>query len=156
ALNLLLHQVHLTYVVGDEVLKVTTEDQARGRMETRVHSVLDLVMPVADANTSSNDFVHAAMTQMTTENPNLKLNAATPYVSPNSIGGLSTPLSQSQSAMTTAAPSSSRTPTVTKENPKATMQEELMRLIMNTIAPLTWRDVGGQGTIEFYPLGMAL
>jgi type II secretory pathway component GspD/PulD (secretin) len=36
------------------------------------------------------------------------------------------------------------------------MQEELMRLIMNTIAPLTWRDVGGQGTIEFYPLGMAL
>src|SRR5207244_7848838 len=41
ALNLLLHQVHLTYVVGDEVLKVTTEDRARGRLETKTYQVLD-------------------------------------------------------------------------------------------------------------------
>src|SRR5207245_976261 len=66
------------------------------------------------------------------------------------------PISQSQSAMGAAAPAASTTPTVTKENPKGTLQEELIRLIQSVIAPLTWREVGGQGTIEFYPLGMAL
>jgi type II secretory pathway component GspD/PulD (secretin) len=156
ALNLLLHQVHLTYVVGDEVLKVTTEDQARGRMVTRIHPVLDLVIPVADASNSNSDFMHAALGQMTTDNPNLKLNSASPYIGLNSMAGPSSSISQSQSSPTTAMPTSSRTSTITKENPKATLQEELMKLIMNTIAPLTWRDVGGQGTIEFYPLGMAL
>jgi type II secretory pathway component GspD/PulD (secretin) len=27
---------------------------------------------------------------------------------------------------------------------------------MNNIAPLTWREMGGQGTIDYYPLGMSL
>jgi type II secretory pathway component GspD/PulD (secretin) len=156
ALNLLLHQVHLTYVVGDEVLKVTTEDQARGRLETRTYQVMDLVMPVPDATNGGNNPFQAMLAQQPAENPNLKLNMATPYIGLNSMAGISTPISQSQSASVTQAAASASTPTVTKQNPKGTMQEELMRLIMSTIAPLTWRDVGGQGTIEFYPLGMAL
>jgi type II secretory pathway component GspD/PulD (secretin) len=155
ALNLLLHQVHLTYVVGDEVLKVTTEDQARGRLKTVTYQVLDLIMPVPDATPNINP-LQAYMGQQGAENPNLKLNTATPYISMNSMNGLSTPISQSQSIAGTQASMSSSTPTVTKQNPKGTMQEELIRLITSTVAPLSWRDVGGQGTIEFYPLGMAL
>src|SRR5207248_1613981 len=38
ALNLLLGQAHLTYVVKDEVLKVTTEKGARGQLVQRVFS----------------------------------------------------------------------------------------------------------------------
>jgi type II secretory pathway component GspD/PulD (secretin) len=45
---------------------------------------------------------------------------------------------------------------VTKENPKGTMEDVLIKLITNTIAPQSWASVGGQGTIDFYPLGMAL
>jgi type II secretory pathway component GspD/PulD (secretin) len=165
ALNLLLHQVHLTYVVGDEVLKVTTEDQARGRMVMKIHPVLDLVIPVLDANPANSNPILRAAGQQPADNPNLQLNTATPFVGLNSMAGASTPVSQSQSILRTAGSSStgstasafsSGTPTVTKQNPKGTLQEELIRLIMNTIAPQTWRDMGGQGTIDFYPLGMAL
>jgi type II secretory pathway component GspD/PulD (secretin) len=155
ALNLLLGQARLTYVVADEVLKVTTQDQARGRMETRVHAVPDLVIPVQDANqTGGNSVLRAAWGQLTQDNPTLKLNSATPFLGQNSMAGASTPISQSQSLG--QAPTSSGTPTITKENPKGTIQEELIRLIQSVIAPLTWREVGGQGTIEYYPLGFAL
>jgi type II secretory pathway component GspD/PulD (secretin) len=156
ALNLLLHQVHLTYVVGDEVLKVTTEDQARGRMKTQVYSVADLVLPVLDSNAANNSFMKTVPGMQPPQNPGLLLNNATPYIGLNSMAGSSTQISPGQSSPGLASPSSPVTPVITKENPKGTMQEDLMRLIMSAIAPTTWRDVGGQGTIEFYPLGMAL
>ena len=158
ALNLLLHQVHLTYVIGDEVLKVTTEDQARGRMEVKTYQVLDLIMAVPDANANNANPILKAAGQLPADNPNLMLNQSTPYLGLNSMAGPSTPMSQSQLVLHNgaAASSSSATPTVTKQNPKGTLQEELIRLIMNTIAPQTWRDMGGQGTIDYYPLGMAL
>jgi type II secretory pathway component GspD/PulD (secretin) len=137
------------------VLKVTTEDQARGRMVHKVYPVLDLVIPIPDATPINNNIMRA-VGQLPPDNPNLKLNSATPFIGLNSMNGPSTQMSQSQSAMGGATMTSSGTPTVTKENPKGTIQEDLIRLIMNVIAPTTWREVGGQGTIDYYPLGMAL
>ena len=46
ALKLLLNQVHLTYVIADDVLKVTTERKARGRLVQKVYRVAEL----GDAN----------------------------------------------------------------------------------------------------------
>ncbi len=43
-LKLLLNLVHLTYVVADDVLKITTEEQARGKLEQKVYQVTDLVI----------------------------------------------------------------------------------------------------------------
>src|SRR5262249_44155460 len=42
--------------------------------------------------------------------------------------------------------------------PKATqtMEAALISLIQNTVRPDSWKDVGGQGTIQYFPLGMAL
>jgi len=37
-----------------------------------------------------------------------------------------------------------------------TIEDKLISLIQTTIAPTTWKDVGGQGTIQYFPLGMAL
>jgi len=155
ALNLLLRQARLTYVVGDEVLKVTTEDQARGRMILKVYPVPDLVIPIPDATTPNSSVLRAAMGQLNVENSNLMLNSSTPYVGLNSMAGMSTPISQSQSAGGSPGSAASSTPKVTKENAR-TMQEELIRLIQSVIAPQTWREVGGQATIEYFPLGMAL
>src|SRR5262249_23191057 len=45
SLEMLLHQVHLTYVARDGVVLVTTQSQARGRAVTKVHPVGDLVSP---------------------------------------------------------------------------------------------------------------
>src|SRR5438552_3452835 len=36
------------------------------------------------------------------------------------------------------------------------LNDRLMQTIMNTIARDTWKDVGGQATMQYFPLGMAL
>src|SRR5207237_5618011 len=38
----------------------------------------------------------------------------------------------------------------------STMEELLIRLITDTVAPGSWAEVGGPGTIDYFPLGMAL
>ncbi len=50
ALTNVLHQVHLTYVIEDEVLKITTEAHAKGRMVLKTYQVADLVIPIEDHN----------------------------------------------------------------------------------------------------------
>jgi type II secretory pathway component GspD/PulD (secretin) len=40
--------------------------------------------------------------------------------------------------------------------PGETIQDLLMGLIQSTIATNSWSNAGGQGTIQYYPLGMAL
>ncbi|MFO0927922.1 MAG: hypothetical protein U0736_12920 [Gemmataceae bacterium] len=46
ALNLILHQVRLTYVIKDEVLQITTEEHARGKLVAVTYPVADLVILV--------------------------------------------------------------------------------------------------------------
>lgn len=36
------------------------------------------------------------------------------------------------------------------------LEDRLMKLICNAIAPQTWSAVGGRGTVDYFPLGMAL
>jgi len=155
ALNLLLHQAHLTYVVKDEVLNVTTEEHARGKLVNQIHPVLDLVIPVDDSEPNF-DPLKAAMVQGATPGSNVKFNAATPYQGMNSLPGGQT-VSQNQTMNSTAGMASSGNGlTVTKQNAKGTIEEVLIRLIENTIQPQSWASLGGQGTIMFYPMGMAL
>src|SRR5262249_25614246 len=40
--------------------------------------------------------------------------------------------------------------------PGQTMEDLLIKLITNTIKPETWEAMGGPGTIDYFPLGMAL
>ena len=37
-----------------------------------------------------------------------------------------------------------------------TLERELMQLVKSTVAPASWKDKGGPGSVRFYPLGMAL
>ncbi len=66
ALNLLLRSVHLTYVIDNDVLQITTEDHARGKNERRVFPVTDLVIAVE--NFSSADQSPAEQLRMQTIN----------------------------------------------------------------------------------------
>jgi hypothetical protein len=47
ALNLLLRQAHLVYVIRDEVLQITTPACGSGKLLTRIYQVADLVRPTA-------------------------------------------------------------------------------------------------------------
>ena len=44
-LQMLLHQAHLSYVVQDGVVLITTEAQARGKLTCKIHPVGDLLAP---------------------------------------------------------------------------------------------------------------
>ena len=46
ALSLILEPLHLTYMIKDEVLKVTSEQIRDGEIKTRVYNVADLVIPI--------------------------------------------------------------------------------------------------------------
>jgi general secretion pathway protein D len=48
-------------------------------------------------------------------------------------------------------------PVMRTEQPRKTLEEQLIKLIINTVQPESWKECGGKGTIEYYPpLGMAL
>ena len=54
ALNLILEPLHLTYVINDEVLKITSEQLRDGAVYPQTYSVADLVTPIPNFVPSSN------------------------------------------------------------------------------------------------------
>jgi type II secretory pathway component GspD/PulD (secretin)/tetratricopeptide (TPR) repeat protein len=147
ALNLVLHQVHLTYVVKDEVLQVTTEAHARGKLVVQNYNVADLVIPVQNAVVGGPSLLQQAVDQGQVNT--MRTNNVAPWLSPNSLPGGS-------NVGGSSAPNGQPTPQVTKQAPSQTMEDLLIKLITNTIAPQSWASMGGPGTIEYYPLGLAL
>ena len=54
ALNLILEPLHLTYVIDDEVLKITSEQIRDGEVYTKPYNVADLVIPIPNFVPSTN------------------------------------------------------------------------------------------------------
>jgi Flp pilus assembly secretin CpaC/tetratricopeptide (TPR) repeat protein len=153
ALKLLLHQVGLTYVVKDEVLQVTTEAHAHDKLVTKTYPVYDLVIPVSNvAMPDSIDPLHAFAAG---NSHNVLLNGTAPWLGSNSLGG-GKDVSQGGYTSGALAGGSPGNAKVTTENPKGTMEDVLIKMVTNVIAPQTWDSVGGQGHIEYYPLGGGL
>lgn len=163
ALNLLLKQAHLTYIIKDQVLQVTTEDNARGRFQQVVYPVTDLVVPVEDhALPAINDL--SVLLQRLSDAQLMPIRGVAPYTP---IGGLPagqqvSPGGSLQEALNngTAPPSfasqGSAQPQVNVRNPSKTLEENLIKLITTTIAPESWAEMGGKGTIQYYPLARGL
>ena len=155
ALNLLLHQAHLTYQVANDALIITTEENAHGKQERRVFPVLDLVIPVMNYTQGG---AAAALQQAIggsgSDNSNLKVNGqTTPWLGQSSMS-TGTPvgngmMTNGQNQTMTSMPAQAKAPS-------DTIEDVLIKLIQNTIEPQSWSTVGGPGTIEFYPLGKAL
>ncbi|MEX0613182.1 MAG: hypothetical protein WD229_13765, partial [Pirellulales bacterium] len=53
ALNLILEPLHLSYVIKDDVLKITSEQLRDGELETKTYNVADLVVPIPNFVPSS-------------------------------------------------------------------------------------------------------
>src|SRR5207249_4163341 len=78
---------------------------------------------------------------------------ATPFTGQHSLQGgqsVSGSLNNQQSTSSPTPASSSAQAT------KKTLEDVLIKLITNTIKPETWDSMGGPGTIDYFPLGMAL
>lgn len=156
ALNLMLSQLHLTHVIKDESLIITTEKNAHGNFVRKIYQVTDLVFPVRDAPTPAPLGIQPTTPNGAAANSFGTPGGPAPYIGPfglqngpqvgsASSGSLSGPMSQ-QSGGTT----------ITRQRPGNSIEGELISLIKNSVSPTSWDDHGGKGSIDYYPLGQAL
>jgi type II secretory pathway component GspD/PulD (secretin) len=150
ALNIILKKADLTHMIHDQSIVITTNEYARGDLKTVVYSVTDLVTPVPD---------HPSLMQQLWDS-RIK-NSIRNYEGQNNYSGgyvYNGPrtLQNGQPVGYPAGPENTLGGRPPKPEGTDRQDELLMRLIKSTIAPNTWADVGGQGTIQYYPIGGAL
>jgi type II secretory pathway component GspD/PulD (secretin) len=153
ALNILLGQARLTYVPENQMLKITTQENANGKLRRVIYPVADLVVPV-DNHTlpMSADFMQQ-MDKAVRDAGKVNIPGTQPF-SPS--GGLhnGVPASNPNSGLVSG---SGKTPvSVSMAGPGQTIEDVLIRLITTSVAPESWSDVGGKGTVQYFPLGLAL
>lgn len=169
ALNLILQPLRLSYVIQDEVLRVTSEHMRDSNVYNKVYNVADLVIPIPNFIPGYDIGLPSAIREA---------HNALGYgggVQPVSMG----PQALTISANTGQANSNSSVLAQMGEYgmiPKARSQpaqaigygtsgmggaamadfDTLIELITATIQPDTWDDVGGPGAIESFPTNLSL
>jgi Flp pilus assembly secretin CpaC len=160
ALKLVLSLVHLTYVVADDVLKITTEDQARGKLKQVVYPVADLVIAVENYGEVGKQ--PDPVTQLGMVNVNQALSQTMPATAMTGMpGGTVLPSIPPPGSTANAQPSafaaeSSGGNVQVIKHRQQTHEDMLIKLISNTVAPHSWAEQGGSGTIEYHPMTLAL
>jgi type II secretory pathway component GspD/PulD (secretin) len=162
ALNMVLHNVHLTHVIQDEVLRITTEAQARGKLLTVVHQVADLVIPIVDFGDVRNntppplyatDNTRSVNFSPTPVAGNFSLPPGTPTGTPT---GGSTSQGSPNNTPFASSSGGGQGNWEGRQSARNTLEESLIQLITHTVAPQSWSDMGGPGTIDYNPMTMAL
>jgi general secretion pathway protein D len=178
ALSLILEPLHLSYVIKDEVLKITSSTLRDGEVYTVTYNVADLVIPIPNFVPNSRMGLSGA------------LDSAYEAVGGGSMGGGGGPLSviashdgaQSNATLDPrllgqvnlnggrqivplgggGGPPQSGVPQNIGFGPGGAGGgaqadfDQLMQLITGTIAPTTWSDVGGAGAIRPFPTNLSL
>ena len=169
ALNLILEPLRLSYVIQNEVLRITSEQTRDTDVYSRVYNVADLVIPIPNFLPDSNIGLPGAIREA--------INATGKV---GQLGGMQnrglTLASHdgSSAAMTNASVlaqmgSAGMLPSVA---PRARQQlgftpgsmggasqadfDTLIDLITTTIAPQSWDTVGGPGSVEGFPTNLSL
>lgn len=173
ALNLILEPLHLSYVVKDEVLKITSEQMRDGQVYRVTYNVADLVIPIPN-------FVPTAM----------GIDAAYKGAMSNvGFGGSGVPFGSSQSTPLAVVASKDGRGNSGAMNPNMLAQmgtgpagmpggpknvpvggagpgglgggaqadfDSLIELITSTVKPTTWDAVGGPGSIAPFETNLSL
>ncbi|MEX0867540.1 MAG: hypothetical protein WD030_09290, partial [Pirellulales bacterium] len=161
ALNLILEPLHLSYVVKDEVLKITSEHVRAGEVYTVTYPVADLVIPIPDfvphnrmglAGALSEAYATTMRTGPGFQPPGY------PLAGGNTAGGN---LAAGTGGITPPgihAQSSSPSGFTTGGNGGAARADfdAIIQLMTSTVAPTTWAEVGGPGSIEAFEGNLSL
>ncbi|MBN2476163.1 MAG: general secretion pathway protein GspD [Pirellulales bacterium] len=168
ALNLILEPLQLTYVVKDEVLKVTSEQQREGETHRFVYSVADLVTPIPNFVPSPNmglaGAYHNAMSNVgygmgasfgASAAPLAVMasrdgNPGAAMINPALLAQVSGPASRGGGSMPMGFG-----PGGLGGGSQADF-DSLIDLITSTIQPDTWDDVGGPGSIAPFETNLSL
>lgn len=161
ALTVICQQAGLKHLVQNETIRITTPKGAAGQQMVKSIPVGDLVVPAPNYGA----------TPGLTLSETLRMAAESAFGMNSKMGGssLKTPangLSGGTGVGSTA--DGSDVPNRLRNTPReggassntgpanGTLERELIRLITQTIKPDSWQAMGGEGTIEYYPLGLAL
>src|SRR5262249_13727847 len=129
-------------VINDGVVQVTTPLGKRGKEVRVVYPVADLVTPRDTSGTSSAAKLLAQPTSGLygdgVTSPSMAWNVQNPGASDPYVPG--------------GGPHAGKAP----RRPGQSTEDLLMRLIIDTIEPGSWDNLGGSGHVDYYPLGMSL
>ncbi len=162
ALNIICQQAKLKHVIQDESIQITTAKHARGKQTMRTLSVGDLVVPAPNygqqPGLSFNDMMRSAWESGMGPN-RMAGPAGTPRM--NSSMGSGTGVGTSNGDANGASGRIKNLPSdggiqTNGSGSNQTLEKELIRLITTTIKPDSWRELGGEGSIEYFPLGLAM
>jgi general secretion pathway protein D len=162
ALNLLLKQAKLTWVVRDEVLLITTPANAKGKLVQRHYQVADLVTPIENYNIPS--VMNFDNQLQNVQNRQSGIQQSQGAAAPGA-GGLPGGQPAGVPGGSSGAPSPGGRnapygPGAQTNSPRAltssSMHQQLINLITSTVDPNSWAAQGGPGTIDYFPLGMTL
>ncbi|MEX0701642.1 MAG: hypothetical protein WD069_06045 [Planctomycetales bacterium] len=154
ALNLLLEPMHLTYTVKDEVLKITSRMRQQGELITDTYSVADLVVPIPNFQ-EHNPFAASTL-------------RGTPHMSVPSGGGLARPRGAAHMDVSDAIGGMGggpfRPPYRSGPELEASLSgggaavdfDALTELIVSTVEPGSWVEVGGHGTVLSFETTLSL
>lgn len=147
ALNLIVKQAKLNWVIRHEVIEVTTPENTQGKRRMHTYAIGDLVTPVVDKGTSEvNSFEEALKRHINNGAGAVKYNAPTPQLPPNALSH-GTPVSQG---------GGQNAPAWHGQGASHTLENVLISTITNIVAPESWEQSGGEGRIQYFPLGHAL
>ena len=167
-LNLILGQHRLGYVIQDEVLRITSDQDVAGDVYREVYYVGDLVIPIPNFTPGYNNGMAGALAQAhaalgygpggfahnrnrdklplaIAENTTQDANAASPLA-----------LGQLSSANPLPAMQNGPQPMGGMGGASGADFDTLINLITNTVSPNSWDDVGGPGAIESFEGNLSL
>lgn len=169
ALNLILQPHHLSYVIKDEVLKITSEQLRAGEIYTRTYSVADLIVPIPNFVPGTNmglaGALHDAYGSVGFHQNNAFGGGMAPLAVVASRDG--TPSAASINPAILAQSSSGSNTGPTKSGPNGFGPggagggvnadfDSLIDLITSTVRPTTWDAVGGPGSIAPFETNLSL
>jgi len=162
ALNLILEPLHLTYMIKDEVLKITSEQLRDGDVFQEVYNVADLVVPIPNFMPSSNIGLQGLINDAYDAIPE----ATRSYGGPVAVvpGGTAGPgsmapgvLPQQFGTPAGSSPASSSSGPGGLGGAANADFDSLIDLIVSTVEHDSWMENGtGEGEIQPFPTNLSL
>ena len=173
ALNLILQPLRLNYIIKDEVLKITSEALRGGQLYTMTYNVADLVMPIPNFSPRQMGLDSAYTKAMS----NVGFGGVSPFATPVSSAALVADGGQSGSiSANVVAQGRSSSGGGSRGFQTGSPQggnglpngpggaaggsgadfDSLIDLIVGTVKPESWDEVGGRGSIRGFETNLSL
>lgn len=163
ALNHILHELRLSYLVQDEVLKITSEQMRESDVYRQVYNVADLVLPIPNFTPSYNIGLAAALRQAHADLGHGwvggRLNEVPLQVATGEDSSHINPLALGQVAPRGFGGRAQQPVGLGPGGVSGGVQpdfDSLIDLITATVDPTTWDEVGGPGTVMGFETNLSL